>query len=182
MPRVLEATSNQARPGCSPKRPRPQPHASQVRAAGLRVLYQPFAHVVHQSHTTYAAGDGGEAKMDALIGRNRQHFTSKWSRTLKGHMPPCEFAGACREPHKTMYTHLAATRMYTYRMLWIDTILPEPDRDSGSVRTLTILKILLALRVHVSIVTVQRSGKGRHERCARRPQCMVVRVGLASHG
>eukprot|EP00964_Phaeocystis_antarctica_P083314 scaffold52415_cov44-Phaeocystis_antarctica.AAC.2 len=43
-----------------------------VRAAGLRVLYQPFAHVVHQSHTTYAAGDGGEAKMDTLIDRNRQ--------------------------------------------------------------------------------------------------------------
>ena len=31
---------------------------------------------------------------------------------------------------------------------------------------LVILKILIALRVHVSIVTVQRSGKGRHERCA----------------
>ena len=36
-----------------------------------------------------------------------------------------------------MYSHLAATRMYTYRMLWLDMILPEPDRDSGSVRTLS---------------------------------------------
>ena len=53
-----------------------------VRAAGLRVLYQPFAHVVHQSHTTYAAGDGGEAKMDTLIDRNRQHFTSKWGNSM----------------------------------------------------------------------------------------------------
>jgi hypothetical protein len=50
-------------------------------------------------------------------------------------MPPCEMANACTQPHKTMYTHLAATRMYTYRMLWLDMILPEPDRDSGSVRT-----------------------------------------------
>ena len=56
-------------------------------------------------------------------------------------MPPCEMANACTQPHKTMYTHLAATRMYTYRMLWMDMILPEPDRDSGSVRTLVILKI-----------------------------------------
>ena len=135
--------------------------------------------------------------MDALIDRNRQHFTAKWGRALRDHMPPCEMANACTQPHKTMYTHLAATRMYTYRMLWLDMILPEPDRDSGSVRTpstpgssatpnpgakparnpkpspepsqvrtLVILKILLALRVHVSIVTVQRSGKGRHERCA----------------
>ena len=145
-----------------------------VRAAGLRVLYQPFAHVVHQSHTTYAAN--GMARMEALISRNRQHFTSKWSGTLRGHMPACEVAGACTQPHKTMYTHLAATRMYTYRMLWMDMILPEPDRDSGSVRTLVILKILLALRVHVSIVTVQRSGKGRHERYTRLLQYMGAHV------
>ena len=73
--------------------------------------------------------------MDALIDRNRQHFTAKWGRELRDHMPPCEMANACTQPHKTMYTHLAATRMYTYRMLWLDMILPEPDRDSGSVRT-----------------------------------------------
>ena len=54
-----------------------------------------------------------------------------------------------------MYTHLAATRMYSFRMLWIDMILPEPDRDSGSVRTLTMVKILLAMRIHVSMVTVR---------------------------
>ena len=87
-------------------------------------------------------------------------------------MPPCEMANACTQPHKTMYTHLAATRMYTYRMLWMDMILPEPDRDSGSVRTLVILKILLALRVHVSVVTVQRSGA---------PSPLhLPRIGLAS--
>ena len=67
---------------CCTRAPRLQPHVSQVRAAGLRVLYQPFAHVVHQSHTTYAAGDGGEAKMDTLIDRNRQHFTSKWGNSM----------------------------------------------------------------------------------------------------
>ena len=44
-----------------------------------------------------------------------------------------------------MYTHLAATRVYTYRMLWLDMILPEPDRDSGSVRTLSTLPLPLPL-------------------------------------
>ena len=101
-----------------------------MRALGLRVLYQPFAHVFNESHTTYAGS------MDALIERNRQHFISKWSAQLRHHMPPCEVAAACRQPHKTMYTHIAATRMYLFRVLWIDQVLPEPDRDSGSIRSL----------------------------------------------
>ena len=62
-----------------------------MRALGLRVLYQPFAHVFHESHTTYAGS------MDALIERNRQHFISKWSAQLRHHMPPCEVAAACRQ-------------------------------------------------------------------------------------
>ena len=91
-------------------------------------------------------------------------------------MPPCTLAAACNQPQRTLYTHLAATRVYPFRMLWVDMILPEPDRDSGSVRTLTMLKILLAMRIHVSIVTVQRSGKGRHERYTRKLQFLGVHV------
>jgi hypothetical protein len=141
-----------------------------MRALGLRVLYQPFAHVFHESHTTYAGS------MDALIERNRQHFISKWSAQLRHHMPPCEVAAACRQPHKTMYTHIAATRMYLFRVLWIDQVLPEPDRDSGSIRSLTMIKLLLAMRCHVSIVTVKRSGNGAHERYTKLLQWLGVHV------
>ena len=35
-------------------------------------------------------------------------------------------------------------------------ILPEPDKDSGSVQTLTMIKILLAMRCHVSIYILPR--------------------------
>ena len=79
-----------------------------VRAAGLRVLCQPFAHVVHQSHTTYAGST------DGLISRNRQHFTSKWSAALQGHMPPCEGAAACTQASSGMeegeLSHLSRRR------------------------------------------------------------------------
>ena len=108
-----------------------------------------------------------------MMEKHRKHFVSKWQAKLATHMPPCSTASACLQPGKTMYTHLAATRMYSFRMLWMDMILPEPDRDSGSVRTLTIIKLLLAMRIHVSIVTVQRSGKGLHERYSKMLQ--VVR-------
>ena len=140
-----------------------------MRANGLRVLYQPFAKVYHQAHSTY------KASMDQLLEKNRQHFVSKWTPSLRGHMPPCNVASACGA-QKTMYTHLAATRLYSFRMLWVDMILPEPDRDSGSVRTLTMIKLLLGMRVHVSIVTVQRSGKGRHDRYTRMLQYLGVHV------
>ena len=143
-----------------------------VRAKGLRVLYSPFAHVVHSPHSTYQDVLGS---MDHLLLRNKAQFASKWRHKLLGHMPPCNVAQACWSS-KDMYTHLAATRMYTYRVLWMDMVLPEPDRDSGSVRTLTMLKILLAMRCHVSIVSVQRSGKGRHERYMRMLQFLGVHV------
>ena len=141
-----------------------------MRSKGLRVLYNPFAHVVHMAHSTY------QASMEPLLVRNRQQFNAKWAPKLLGHMPHCVYASACFSPNKEMYTHIAATRMYTYRILWVDMILPEPDRDSGSVRTLTILKLLLAMRCHVSVVTVQRSGKGRHERYTRMLQYLGVHV------
>ncbi|KAL1495710.1 hypothetical protein AB1Y20_016573 [Prymnesium parvum] len=141
-----------------------------MHANGHRVLYQPFAVALHNAHSTY------KESMEQLMERNRHHFISKWSSRLRQHMPPCNLASACQQPAKTMYTHLAATRMYSFRMLWIDQVLPEPDRDSGSVRTLTMLKLLLGMRVHVSIATVQRSGRGSHERYARMLQFLGVHV------
>ena len=41
---------------------------------------------------------------------------------------------------------------------------------------LTMIKLLLGMRVHVSIVTVQRSGKGRHDRYTRMLQYLGVHV------
>ena len=81
-----------------------------MRALGLRVLYQPFAHVFHESHTTYAGS------MDALIERNRQHFISKWSAQLRHHMPPCEVAAACRPEHRLRLLRLVrlASRLLDY--------------------------------------------------------------------
>lgn len=149
-------------------------------AAGLRSVYQPLALVHHQSHSTFGA------EVEERVARNRRHFVGKWAAELSEHMPSCVAAAACRPPMKRLYTHLAATRLYAYRVLWVDMILPEADRDSGSVRTLTMLKILLAMRCHVTIASVQRSGAGRHARYTRLLQFLGVRVmpslgHLASH-
>jgi len=141
-----------------------------LRQAGLRVIYQPLARVLHLSHSTFGA------EVEKRVARNRRHFVGKWTAALASHLPACPAATACRAPMKRLYTHVAATRLYSYRILWLDMILPEPDRDSGSVRTMTLLKLLLAMRCHVSIATVQRSGAGRHARYARLLQFLGVRV------
>ena len=59
-----------------------------MRAKGLRVVYNPFAHVVHMAHSTY------QSSMDALLERNKAQFASKWQAKLLGHMPPCNKASA----------------------------------------------------------------------------------------
>ena len=61
-----------------------------MRAKGLRVLYNPFAHVVHQAHSTY------QGSMDHLLERNKAQFAAKWAnKLLSEHMPPCNVASAC---------------------------------------------------------------------------------------
>ena len=144
-----------------------------LRARGHRVLFQPLAIVVHASpHATYR-----EAAMEALSERNRRHFGQKWAETLHGHLPRCEDAAACSNLSKPLYLELAATRLYVRRLLWIDQTLPEPDRDSGSVRTLTLLRLLLAARVHVSFVAVTRSGgRAQHARYERGLRWLGVEV------
>ena len=144
-----------------------------LRARGHRVLFQPLAVVVHASpHATYR-----EAAMEALSERNRRHFGQKWAETLHGHLPRCEDAAACSNLSKPLYLELAATRLYLRRLLWIDQTLPEPDRDSGSVRTLTLLRLLLAARVHVSFVAVTRSGgRAQHTRYGRGLRYLGVEV------
>ena len=108
---------------------------------GFKVMYQPESIVLHDEGHTY--GSDSEVKK-RLMGENKEKFRAKWAPQLADHCDPGTEA------------YIAATRNLFPKVLWLDDIIPEPDRDSGSVRTLTILKLLLAMRCHVSIVSVQR--------------------------
>ena len=90
-------------------------------------------------------------------------------------MPPCDVAGACLAPQRSVYVQLAATRLYSYRLLWIAQRLPGPEAGARPTRTLALLRMLLGMRVHVSVVSLERTP-GRHERSARALRHLGVHV------
>eukprot|EP00887_Chlorella_sp_A99_P006816 scaffold2.g6816.t1 len=112
--------------------------ALSVASAGYEVLFQPLAVVYHQEGTTFGTDESSEVKR-TLMARNKAAFLGKWQATLQdAHCPP---RGGNR---------MAATRAGSPKLLWVDDIVPEPDKDSGSVRAMNLLRILLAEGYHVS--------------------------------
>ena len=95
----------------------------------MSVLYQPRAILIHDKSISKSAP----------IDINQEYFQNKWENALQTHCTPST-------PLK-----LAATRRRPRSVLWIDESAPEPDRDSGSVRTLSIFKILISLGYQITL-------------------------------
>ena len=102
--------------------------AMQVRAAGLRVLYQPASVVVH--FEGLSAGTDINAGMKAHQAINQRTFLARWRDTLATHPAPGGDLSRASE-HRTKK-----------RVLVIDACTPMPDRDSGSLRMFNLLRLL----------------------------------------
>ncbi|WP_162560077.1 glycoside hydrolase family 99-like domain-containing protein [Methylotetracoccus oryzae] len=109
--------------------------AFKVRQAGLRVLYQPLSELTHF--------EGGTAGTDVTVGvkvhqvLNAEKFYEKWKRELSRHPSPSEDG----KPHRDRYAVAKA--------LVVD-VWPTPDKDSGSIDALNLLKTLLAFNYKVT--------------------------------
>ncbi|WP_425486491.1 glycosyltransferase [Chiayiivirga flava] len=105
--------------------------AMKVRAAGLRVLYQPASVVVHFEGVTSGTdvAGSGTKRFQAI---NQQKFVERWREVLATHVPPGTDIAIAREQR--------ATR----RVLVIDATTPQPDHDSGSLRLVNLMKVLRA--------------------------------------
>ncbi|MCY3795548.1 MAG: glycoside hydrolase family 99-like domain-containing protein, partial [Gammaproteobacteria bacterium] len=103
--------------------------AFRVREAGYRVLYQPFAKVVHSEGATSGTDlTQGEKRYQA---ENRLRFLKRWRETLEArHLVP----GAP--------TDLAKDRVAKGRALVMDWAVPMPDHDSGSADILNLVRML----------------------------------------
>ena len=108
--------------------------AMRVREAGYRVLYQPFARVVHsEGATSGTVLSQGEKRYQA---QNRLRFLDRWRETLKTkHFAPDTRAA------------LAKDRAATQRALIIDWATPMPDHDSGSVDIFNLVRMLERLGI-----------------------------------
>ena len=119
-----------------------------VRAAGLRVLYQPQAVVVHDEGAT--AGTDLASGPKAAQVRNQQVFAEKWADALATRLAPG------RVPTPALLHRRQA------QVLIIDALTPQPDRDSGSLRLVNLMRMLIDEGVHVVFLPANRSADGHY--------------------
>lgn len=117
--------------------------AFQVREAGLRVIYQPASVVIHFEGITSGTDTASGTKRFQVI--NQQKFAERWKDVL-GKQPPAGTPIAVAREHRVVG-----------RLLIIDATVPEPDKDSGSVRMVNLLRALVELGWKVSFGTENRA-------------------------
>lgn len=111
-----------------------------ARDRGMRVLYEPAAHVVHVEGASMGTDPavGGKAFQEV----NRGTFVEKWAAALERQHP-----GPAPER-----VSLAADRSPGSHVLVIDHRVPTPDRDSGSLRMWHLLDNLVKLGHRVTFI------------------------------
>jgi len=122
--------------------------AFKVRAAGRRVLYQPASVVVHDEGTT-SGTDLGTGPKAAQV-RNQAVFAETWRHALTAQLP----AGSVPSP--------ALLHRRQRQVLVIDALTPQPDRDSGSLRLVNLMRLLIEEGAHVVFVPANRSADGEY--------------------
>ena len=119
-----------------------------VRAAGLKVYYEPAATVVHFEGITSGTDLASGTKRYQAI--NREKFRGKWKDVLAAQPAP-----------GTAITR-AATHRARKRVLIVDATTPTPDQDSGSLRMLNLMRVLIDLDVQVSFLPDNRAFVARY--------------------
>jgi GT2 family glycosyltransferase len=105
--------------------------AFQIRAAGLKVLYQPRSCIVHLEGVSHGTDLAAGIKAYQVV--NRETFVTRWQATLRDdHYPNAQHVLRARERGR----HRAV-------VLVIDHYVPQPDRDAGSRSMLSFLRAFL---------------------------------------
>lgn len=112
--------------------------AFRVRAAGKKVYYQPEAKIVHFEGVSSGTDETQGVKRHQVI--NREVFLDRWRTTLLAHRP--NGAEPVREADRDARQHV----------LIVEACMITPDQDSGSVRMLAMLELLVELGHKVSFV------------------------------
>ena len=110
-----------------------------ARERGLRVVYEPEAVVVHVEGATSGTDPSSGAKRHQE--QNRQKFARKWQKQLGEQR---HFAAA--------NVRIAADRHSGPHVLVVDHRVPMPDRDSGSMRMVGIMRALIRLGARVTFI------------------------------
>lgn len=117
-----------------------------VRASGHRVLVQPASRVVHDEGTSN--GTDTQSGVKAYQVRNRGVFAAKWAAVL------------ARYPAVGSVPSPALLHRDQRQVLILDEVVPQPDRDSGSLRQYNLIRMLIDAGVHVVFVPTRREHAG----------------------
>ncbi|KRG71471.1 glycosyltransferase [Pseudoxanthomonas dokdonensis] len=147
-----------------------------VRQAGRQVLYQPQSRVVHMEGVTSGTDPGSGTKAYQL--RNRAVFEQKWRAVLQQHAAAGGVPGA------------AMAHRRQREILIIDEVTPRPDHDSGSLRLVNLMRLLIQEGAHVVFLPTSLQYAGRYTQALRaigvevwhEPWCQRPARWLASHG
>ncbi len=107
-----------------------------VREKGFRVMYQPLSSVMHIEGLSSGTDVTTGAKKYQAV--NQKIFYDNWRHVLQDHLP------------NGQTPEVASDRTVRGHVLYIDSVTPEPDKDSGSVDALNAMQIVsnLGYRVH----------------------------------
>ncbi len=122
--------------------------AFQVRAHGLRVLYQPAAEIFHLEGVSHGRDENSGIKAHQVT--NAGKFFERWQATLANHRDNAV------EPEQE------AHRGTRSNILIVEACMITPDQDSGSVRLLNMLRILRGAGHHVTFVADNLDGNPRY--------------------
>ncbi|HEX6832532.1 MAG TPA: glycosyltransferase, partial [Rudaea sp.] len=122
-----------------------------VRAAGLKVFYEPGAVVVHFEGITSGTDTGSGIKRYQVV--NREKFVEKWKDALARQPTPI---------HDVRLAEAAANWRVRGHILIVDSYTPTPDQDSGSLRMINLMRILRGLRYAVSFLPENHAHAGKY--------------------
>ncbi|MCW8925841.1 MAG: glycosyltransferase, partial [Xanthomonadales bacterium] len=139
--------------------------AFRVREAGYKVMVQPWSSVIHFEGATSGTDTSSGTKRYQLI--NQEKFLKRWREVLE-HQPP-----SIPDPYNKPAMRKASNHRNNGQLLFIDAHTPEPERDSGSVRLIHLMKICRELGYGVAFFADSRVNAGR---CTRNLQKSGIEV------
>lgn len=114
---------------------------------GLEVLCQPLSQVVHVEGAT--TGTDTRKGIKSYQISNQERFRAQWADALTAH-PDHQCSEGLTDRH------------YSEIVLIIDALTPRPDRDSGSLRLLNLMRMLREEGAHVVFIPADQSHAGQY--------------------
>ncbi len=114
-----------------------------VRAAGLKVYYEPAATIVHFEGITSGTDTSSGTKRYQVV--NREKFRGKWNDALVS------------QPAPGTTIPRAATHRASKRVLIVDATTPTPDHDAGSLRMVNLMRVFIDQGAQVSFLPENRA-------------------------